>query len=129
MDGIIARKTNSTSDFGSKLDSAADLIFVLAALVKLLPAMSIPIWVWIWILIIAVIKIINMIWSLLSKKKILVEHTFLNKITGLLLFVLPLTLAFIELKYSAFVVCAVATIAAVQEGHYIRWNRSNLNFL
>ena len=31
-----------------------------------------------------------------------------------------LTLSFIELNYSALVVCSVATIAAVQEGHFIR---------
>ena len=31
-----------------------------------------------------------------------------------------LTLSFIELNYSALVVCSVATIALVQEGHFIR---------
>ena len=50
-----------------------------------------------------------------------------NLITGLriicsidLLFVLPLTLPFINLKYSALAVCLFATFAAIQEGHYIR---------
>lgn len=40
--------------------------------------------------------------------------------TGALLFVLPLTLPFINLKYSALAVCLVATFAAIQEGHFIR---------
>ena len=53
-------------------------------------------------------------------KRFIAEHTMMNKITGLLLFLLPLTLSFIELNYSALVVCSVATIAAVQEGHFIR---------
>ena len=39
--------------------------------------------------------------------------------SGLLLFLLPLTLSFIELKYSSIVVCSVATCAAIQEGVYI----------
>ena len=56
-------------------------------------------------------------------KRFTVEHTVMNKITGLLLFVLPLTLFFIELKYSAVVVCTIATFSAVQEGHYIRMGR------
>ena len=56
-------------------------------------------------------------------KRFTVEHTVMNKITGLLLFVLPLTLFFIELKYSAVVVCTIATLSAVQEGHYIRMGR------
>jgi hypothetical protein len=37
-----------------------------------------------------------------------------------LLFALPLTLNFIELRYSAVVVCVIATFAAIQEGHFIR---------
>lgn len=47
-------------------------------------------------------------------------HTAMNKATGALLFVLPLTFPFIDLKYTAFVVCAVATFAAIQEGYMIR---------
>lgn len=56
-------------------------------------------------------------------KRFTVEHTVMNKITGLLLFVLPLTLFFIERKYSAVVVCTIATFSAIQEGHYIRMGR------
>ena len=44
----------------------------------------------------------------------------MNKATGMLLFLLPLTLAFIDLKYSGVFVSAVATFAAIQEGHLIR---------
>ena len=34
IDGIVARKTNSTSQFGSQLDTIADLVFVVAAMIK-----------------------------------------------------------------------------------------------
>ena len=44
----------------------------------------------------------------------------MNKVTGVLLFILPLTFSIIPLIYSAIPVCAVATFAAVQEGHFIR---------
>ena len=37
-----------------------------------------------------------------------------------MLFVFPLTLTFIDLRYSAVVVCAVATAAAIQEGNLIK---------
>lgn len=47
-------------------------------------------------------------------------HTVMNKITGALCFLLPFTLSFIDLKYSAIAVCCIATFAAIQEGHYIR---------
>ena len=49
VDGTIARKTNTDSKFGARLDSVADFIFVVAALSKLLPAMDIPQWLWIWV--------------------------------------------------------------------------------
>lgn len=123
VDGTIARKTNSAGTFGARLDAAADFIFVSAALVKLLPPMNIPRWLWIWILIIAVIKITNIISGFVCKKRFVVEHTVMNKITGLLLFLLPFTLFVIELKYSAAAVCIIATFSAVQEGHYIRTGR------
>ena len=48
IDGTIARRTNSVSKFGSQLDTAADLVFVVVSLFRLLPAMHIPRWLWIW---------------------------------------------------------------------------------
>ena len=44
----------------------------------------------------------------------------MNKATGALLFLLPLTLPAVPLKYTAIVVCAAATFAAIQEGYSIR---------
>ena len=122
-DGQIARKTNSTSKFGSQLDTIADLIFVVVSLFKLLPAIRIPRWLWIWCGTIAFIKIINIIWGYVSKKQFMCLHTIMNKVTGLLLFLLPLTISFVELKYTAIVVCSVATLSAIQEGCYIRKGR------
>lgn len=125
IDGPIARKTNTASEFGARLDTIADFIFVVASLVKLLPEIHIPRWLWLWILVIAIIRISNVISGFICKKKFIVEHTIMNKITGLLLFLLPLTLFFIELKYSAFVICSVATFSAIQEGHFIRKGRES----
>ena len=119
IDGTIARKTNSTSRFGSQLDTMADFIFVVVSLIKLLPAIHIPGWLWIWGGVIAVIKISNIIWGHVSKKQFISLHTIMNKVTGLLLFLLPLTISFVELKYTAIVVCSIATLSAVQEGVYV----------
>ena len=38
---------------------------------------------------------------------------------------LPMTLPVAELKYSASLVCTVATFAAIQEGHFIRTGKEN----
>ena len=125
IDGTIARKTNTASELGSKIDTVADFAFVTVSLIKMLPTMNIPEWLWIWGVVIAIIKIVNIIWGCASKKQFLSIHTIMNKITGLLLFLFPLTLSFIELKYSSIVVCSIATFAAIQEGVYITINCEN----
>ena len=123
IDGTVSRKTNTVSDFGAKLDTIADLVFVAVCLFKLLPILDIPIWLTIWIAVIALIKVINMIVGLMMQKKWIAPHTVMNKVTGACCFLLPFTLSFIDLKYSAIIVCAIATFAAIQEGHYIRTGR------
>ena len=119
IDGIIARKTNSASEFGAKLDTVADIVFIVVSMIKLLPIIHIPEWVWIWGSVIAIIKIGNIIWGYISKKQFVSLHTIMNKATGTLLFLFPLSLSFVELKYSSFVVCSIATFSAIQEGVYI----------
>lgn len=120
IDGAVARKTNTVSEFGVKLDTAADFVFVVVCLIKLLPVLHVPTWLIIWIIVIAVIKAVNLLSGYALRKEIVVLHTVTNKVTGILLFALPLTLSFIALNYSGSIVCAVATFAAVQEGHLIR---------
>ena len=124
IDGTVARKTNTVSSFGAKIDTIADFILVAVCLIKLLPILDIPVWLWIWIAVIALIKVINIISGAIMLKRMIVLHTVINKITGALCFLLPFTLSFIDLKYSAIFVCAVATFAAIQEGHFIRMERS-----
>ena len=125
IDGTIARKTNSTSELGAKIDTIADLAFVTVSLVKILPTIPIPQWLWIWGAVIAIVKIGNILWGYVSKKQFISLHTSMNKITGLLLFLFPLTLSFVEMKYSFIVVCSIATFAAIQEGVYIATNCEN----
>ena len=60
IDGTVARKTNTVSSFGAKLDTIADFIFVAVCSIKLLPILDIPVWLWVWIAGIALIKIINL---------------------------------------------------------------------
>lgn len=123
IDGTAARKTGTVSEFGSKLDTIADFILVAACLIKLIPVLDIPIWLMIWITVIALIKVINIISGFVMRKEFVAVHTMMNKVTGILLFILPLTFTMIDLKYGGAFVCAVATFAAIQEGHYIRTGR------
>ena len=53
VDGAVARKTGTVSEFGSRLDTIADIAFVAVCLIKLLPVLDIPDWLYVWIAIIA----------------------------------------------------------------------------
>ena len=119
VDGTVARKTSAVSEFGARLDSIADFIFFVVSFIKLLPVIHIPKWILVWVVVIAIIKICNVILGFIYKKKLISLHTVMNKITGLLLFILPLTLEFIEIKYCLIAVCIIATISAIQEGYLI----------
>ena len=115
IDGAIARKTNSVSSFGSHLDSIADLIFLIAASIKILPAIYIPSWLWFSILIVFITKMAAVAWRYILGQQFMFQHTLMNKLTGFLLFLLPLSLPIVEIKYSAGIVCTVAFLSAIQE--------------
>ena len=117
IDGTVARKTNSCSLFGATLDSAADIVFTVAAFAKILPAIALPGWVMIWILIIAVVKVTSFVIIFLHSKNILSYHSPLNKLTGLLLFLMPLSVSFIDPGITSILICSIASISAVQELH------------
>lgn len=123
LDGFVARKTNTASRFGARLDTMADFVFVVVCLIKLLPVLHIPAWLYAWIGIIALIKVVNIISGFAVQKKLVAVHSVMNKVTGALLFLLPLTIPILPLKYSAIIICAAATFAAIQEGHFIRTGR------
>ena len=124
-DGIIARKTNSVSEFGSRFDGVADFVFVVVCLMKILPVIDIPIWMNVWTALIFFVKIINIISGLARQKRFVAVHSTMNKVTGVLLFVLPLTLSIVPLIYTGISICTVATFAAIQEGYFIGIGKGN----
>ena len=115
VDGTVARRTRSASEFGARLDTVSDFVFMTVALIRFVPYLHIPVWLWIWIGIIAMIKLGNAALGFVRTKKLISPHTVLNKITGLLLFFLPVTISFVDLTYTLPIVCAVATVAAIHE--------------
>ena len=120
FDGFVARQTDTASKLGARLDTIADFVFVVVCLVKLLPVLSIPARLYVWIGMIALIKAVNIVSGFAVQKRFVAVHSVMNKVTGALLFLFPLTISAVGLKYSAVAVCAAATFAAIQEGHFIR---------
>lgn len=125
LDGAVARKMGTVSEFGSKFDTVTDFIFVAVCLIKMIPVLYMPIWLILWIIVIAVIKAINLISGYVIRNEMVALHTLMNKVTGIMLFMLPLTLTAIDLKFSGTVVSVVATLAALHEGCLIRTGKGN----
>jgi CDP-diacylglycerol--glycerol-3-phosphate 3-phosphatidyltransferase len=115
IDGYIARKTNTVSSFGEKLDSVADLIMVLILLVVLAPIVQPTFSVIIWVVIIGIIRVMSMIVVLLKFNTFSILHTYGNKATGFMLFAFPILLAFFPSELLMYIICAAATISASEE--------------
>lgn len=118
-DGYIARKTGTVSSFGSVFDTAADLVFFAVCFCKLIPVLSLSFRAYAVIASIALFKIFSIIAGYIKYKRIITVHNFMNRFTGILLFIFPLTLQFIDKKYSVTVLCISAFISAVYELIYI----------
>ena len=123
LDGYVARRTNSASPLGAKLDSMADVVFLSVCLIRLLPVLALPVWLWVWVGLIALLRLVNVVSGFVCRKKLVLLHTRANKLTGALLFLLPLSLGFLNISYTAVPRCALASFAAIQEGHFIRTGR------
>ena len=120
LDGFLARRWGVESNFGARLDSLADFVFVLAVGYKLFPWLKLPDELWMMIGFIALVKVGNAISSYVIKHKIAFLHTKANKLTGFLLFIGMIA---IEQSYFipvAWVIACIALFAAIQEGHIIR---------
>lgn len=116
IDGPLARKLGAESRTGAVIDSISDLVFVVAAAIRVLPVLDIPVWLWIWIAAIALTRIGNILLGYFRQHRIVMLHTMANKLTGLLLFLLPAAILTSGTSLFIAAVCAVATFASVQEG-------------
>ena len=119
IDGTIARKTGAVNKFGAILDTIADFVFMLVCSITILPLIRIALWLWVWIILVATIKIFNIAFVFIGKKKLISIHSVFNKITGFALFLLPVSLTFVEVNYSVATICLLATLAVVQEVYFI----------
>lgn len=112
LDGTVARKTHTASEIGARLDSIADLVFFSACAAKLLPLLTLPLWLWIWTACIAAVKAGCILASYIRFRRFTVPHSAANKVTGCLLFFLPLTAYAGCVRSGASAVCAAASFAA-----------------
>ena len=112
-DGFVARATGTAGARGAKLDSLADGVFFLSSAIKIIPSLCLPPLLWAPVMIVLLVRVANLLHSFLKGREPL--HTTADKITGFLLFLLPLSLGLVPIMLSASVVIAVALFAAIEE--------------
>lgn len=115
LDGYVARKYNLVTDFGAKLDSIADMTMFLSLIIVLLPVLNFTLEIYVLILIIVILKIASAIYCYIKFKKLSTIHSYLNKITGLLIILIPILLIFAPSENLITFICIIATIAAIEE--------------
>ena len=120
VDGWLARKLKCVTRTGALLDSLADFCFVACLCPLLLPILELPQWLWLWAGVIVAIKVVNQLSALVMYGRCCFPHTLANKWAGFLLFI-AVPMAFWSIVPIS-IAAIVATFAAIQEGHFIRWN-------
>ena len=117
LDGWLARRTGTESALGARLDSIADLLFYAVMLGKLLPALlrRFPAALWYVVGAIVLIRLASYGVAAWKYRTFASLHTYLNKLTGAVVFLLPYVLAASAGIAYGWAVCLLALAAAVEE--------------
>ncbi len=117
LDGFVARRTTGATPLGSMLDSIADLTFYSAMCYKIFPILTslLPTWLWIMTFTVVFVRILAYAAAAIRFKRFASIHTYLNKATGIMLFVMPYMLKTpADLMY-CIVSCCVAAASSSEE--------------
>lgn len=117
LDGWVARKTGTASEFGAKLDSWADLLFYAVMIGRLFPVLYrlLPEEIWWAVLGIVCLRLCAYAVAGIKYRTFASLHTWLNKLTGLAVFLIPYLLATPAAAGFCWGVCAVAGLASLEE--------------
>lgn len=115
LDGWIARKMNWTSRFGTLLDSLADLLFFIVVVLKIILTIKLPTFLLWGALVILLIRCITYLIGYFRFHQFASLHTYLNKLTGLLLFLSPIVLLIIPITPFGIILLVCGSLSAIEE--------------
>ena len=116
LDGLIARKIGAVGEFGARLDSIADLMFYGIMLVKLFPRLyrALPIGVICAAGVVLLLRAASYIIAAIKYHRFASLHTWLNKLCGASVFLLPyIPLSAVDTY--GWAACALTFAAALEE--------------
>lgn len=117
LDGFVARMTKTTSEFGAKLDSIADIMFYSIVVVRFFPMLLVSVSgnIWFVVNLIVLVRVGIYLTFALRHKTLVSTHTYLNKLTGFLVFCLPFVINTKVFGSYSVAVCIVALCATIYE--------------
>lgn len=117
LDGWVARKTNSSSEFGAKLDSIADLLFYALVIIRLMPVLwkLLPTWIWYFVGGAVLVRLVAYLTAAIKFCRFSSLHTKMNKITGAAVFLLPYFLTLSCAETYCYIVVGIACLSSVEE--------------
>lgn len=117
LDGWIARKTGTASEFGARLDSIADLLFYSVLMLRIFPHLwqILPKTIWCLVMVIVAIRLTAYGVAAIKYRRFAALHTWLNKLTGAAVFLMPYVLLVTEGIGYCHALCVLALLASVEE--------------
>ena len=117
LDGWLARRTGTASEFGARLDSIADLLFYGVVLIRFLPVLrqALPGEIWYAVAVILLVRLAAYVVAAIKYRHFASLHTRLNKLTGAAIFLLPYVLAVSTGVGYSWAVCILAFAASLEE--------------
>jgi len=112
IDGPIARKLEADSNFGSILDTIADIFFVICMMVCIFPILEISIQSYILIGSVLLFKVISLLYAYIKFKTIVSYHTYLIKFLAIFIYTFPIWILFLDENL------IILVLAILQSGGY-----------
>ncbi len=117
LDGVLARSLKQSSEFGSRLDSVADLLFYFVMLLMVLPVLwqNLPRPIWIAVGAIILLRLASYTMAAFKYKCFASIHTYGNKLTGFGMFCVPYFLPLPIMDAYCIGVCALTGLSSLEE--------------
>lgn len=114
LDGIIARKYNAPSSLGAQLDSIGDFCLYIVLTAYLIIKHTESVNHFKCFIITIILRALTIIFGIIKYQQLIMVHTLANKLSGLLLFFLPMLL-WADIQGGIYVTMVVAIVAPLEE--------------
>jgi CDP-diacylglycerol--glycerol-3-phosphate 3-phosphatidyltransferase len=115
VDGPIARRTKTASNFGAFLDSAADLFFIAIVLIVFIPLLALELWMLYCVALVIVIRLIALGIGYKKFRTLTLLHTYANKGAGLVMACFPIFFGLLGQTAAFLIIFIAACSSAIEE--------------